>query len=720
MADCGFRSPHFSEEIAYLPPWLQSHQLPNVLAGVKDKCSIPMQLQNIYSDENIGLEQNSQQFSSNESGFNSCHLYLSGDTDSLQGSIPSTGNALHLSLHLSCTVSEDKNPPLITNHETSRITSTKPSIEVQETQTVKTKNHIKTTKKDTQTLSQADIEEAIELSIAASEAMVITEMVLLDSDTSHFPAFNALDAALLVKEARREMFIDREDGSGAFLEQEGDESGSFSDLDECTMAIAYADVGFSDKGGPDRNFRIHGLDSYCDSTMVPCSIKESTCTPHIFNFRNPCPNEENAAAIESEKQGPDNFGGIKMNLKEVEDNLEKDYEVAVQRNACTRKINGPFIRESSFISESMDTLGIFPHLPAEEPENEIVASNTPTNARNKCLTEGVFSSMDALCSVVPCSLSNPSMDQTSNEEKNFGIRDVQFNKAPQTFDKKHLDDSDVMLDEICEDINFKKNSDLKRREVDETIGSKNKRVRFLEAECVDGEAKKSERMKLKRGHFSSKSRRPKGVKYGLDCNLRIRKEKCSSFAGNKTERKEMLFQGLDFLLTGLSNKKFRELQALIRRYGGFVLTKLPDCPSDLRAKLVESTHWRPPVVICPKKVATTKFLYGCAINSWVLNPQWLVDSVEAGRLLSPSNLTSKNTETGVILVENEARSSRHLQICALEHNIQTLVGLNSRPVSWIIETLYAGELAPFKRDFRRIKVSKLKAGDEAFDMSQEI
>lgn len=64
----------------------------------------------------------------------------------------------------------------------------------------------------------------------------------------------------------------------------------------------------------------------------------------------------------------------------------------------------------------------------------------------------------------------------------------------------------------------------------------------------------------------------------------------------------MMFQGLDFLLTGLSNKKFRELQALIRRYGGRVLTKLPDYPSDLRAKLVESTHWKPPVVICPKKV----------------------------------------------------------------------------------------------------------------------
>lgn len=48
-----------------------------------------------------------------------------------------------------------------------------------------------------------------------------------------------------------------------------------------------------------------------------------------------------------------------------------------------------------------------------------------------------------------------------------------------------------------------------------------------------------------------------------------------------------------------------------------------------------------------------------------------------------------------------------------------------QPVSWIIETLYAGKLAPFKREkhhhlFGRIKVPKFKARDEAFDMSQEI
>ena len=89
---------------------------------------------------------------------------------------------------------------------------------------------------------------------------------------------------------------------------------------------------------------------------------------------------------------------------------------------------------------------------------------------------------------------------------------------------------------------------------------------------------------------------------GFSASKSRRKGRCSSFAGMRTERKEMMFQGLDFLLTGLSSQKFRELQALIRRYGGYVLTKLPDCPSVLRAKLVESTHWRPPVVICPKKV----------------------------------------------------------------------------------------------------------------------
>lgn len=180
----------------------------------------------------------------------------------------------------------------------------------------------------------------------------------------------------------------------------------------------------------------------------------------------------------------------------------------------------------------MDTLGIFP-FPPVEPENEVVASSTPTNARHKCLNEGGFSSMDDFCSVVPCSLSNPCMDQTSNEVKNLvdlqenlsraqtaqdgsgvitrtmttlkkysvGIKDVRFNKEPQIFYKKHLDDCDVMLDEVCEEINFEKDIDTGRRELDETVGDKNKRVRFLEAECVDKEAKKSERRKHKKDNL---------------------------------------------------------------------------------------------------------------------------------------------------------------------------------------------------------------------------
>jgi hypothetical protein len=36
-------------------------------------------------------------------------------------------------------------------------------------------------------------------------------------------------------------------------------------------------------------------------------------------------------------------------------------------------------------------------------------------------------------------------------------------------------------------------------------------------------------------------------------------------------------------------------------------------------------------------------------------------------------LRAENIKTGIILVENEARSSRHLKLCALEHSIQTLV-----------------------------------------------
>jgi hypothetical protein len=214
-------------------------------------------------------------------------------------------------------VSQDKSPPLTSNHETSRCTSTKPAIQVQEIQTEKTKSHIKATKIDSPTLSQADIEEAIELCIAASEAMVITEVVSLDSDASYFPVCNGVEAALWVKEARKQMF---ENGSDASLEINDDETGSLSDLDECTMAAAYADVGFFCNWAPDSNSNIHSLDNYRDSILVPCSIKESTHTLQIFNLGNPSPMEENTAVVESETERPNNFGGIGKNLKEVENN----------------------------------------------------------------------------------------------------------------------------------------------------------------------------------------------------------------------------------------------------------------------------------------------------------------------------------------------------------------------------------------------------------------
>lgn len=65
----------------------------------------------------------------------------------------------------------------------------------------------------------------------------------------------------------------------------------------------------------------------------------------------------------------------------------------------------------------------------------------------------------------------------------------------------------------------------------------------------------------------------------------------------------MIFQGLEFLLTGFSRQKEKELEALIRQYGGYILINIPPETSDVRNKRRAGlAQFRLPVVLSPKKV----------------------------------------------------------------------------------------------------------------------
>ncbi|KAL1149924.1 hypothetical protein V6Z11_A10G222900 [Gossypium hirsutum] len=90
-------------------------------------------------------------------------------------------------------------------------------------------------------LKNTDIKDAVELSIAASEALVIHELVKSDSGAEALPTAAVLEAALQVKQARLESSEDAFDCPT----ETSDEMDFLSDLDDLTMADAFEDVGLS-------------------------------------------------------------------------------------------------------------------------------------------------------------------------------------------------------------------------------------------------------------------------------------------------------------------------------------------------------------------------------------------------------------------------------------------------------------------------------------------
>lgn len=90
----------------------------------------------------------------------------------------------------------------------------------------------------------SDIHSAVELSISASEALVIHELVNSESASEALSTAAILEATLQVKQARLKGL---EDGFH-YPDREIEETDLLSDLDDLTMADAYEDVGLSSVG----------------------------------------------------------------------------------------------------------------------------------------------------------------------------------------------------------------------------------------------------------------------------------------------------------------------------------------------------------------------------------------------------------------------------------------------------------------------------------------
>ncbi|KAI8546019.1 hypothetical protein RHMOL_Rhmol07G0083100 [Rhododendron molle] len=127
--------------------------------------------------------------------------------------------------------------------------------------------------------------------------------------------------------------------------------------------------------------------------------------------------------------------------------------------------------------------------------------------------------------------------------------------------------------------------------------------------------------------------------------LRYSKPKCVSIAPELRRHqtnclaklaKGLIFRDIEFLLTGFSIQKEKELEGLIRKYGGIVLRDIPSPPNSTGKRISRFKLQQLPIILCfRKKLETTKFLYGCAVNAYILNISWLTDSIAAGSALPP-------------------------------------------------------------------------------------
>ncbi|XP_023550837.1 uncharacterized protein LOC111808859 isoform X1 [Cucurbita pepo subsp. pepo] len=294
-----------------------------------------------------------------------------------------------------------------------------------------------------------------------------------------------------------------------------------------------------------------------------------------------------------------------------------------------------------------------------------------------------------------------------------------------------------------------------------------KRVRFLEANDQPQENSKLQKVHPSKNY--STLRTGKKWKLSNQCVVSSHRDGKGHLKSPYCRSgKKLIFQGIQFLVTGFSSRKEKDIDALLWNNGGIVLPDIP-CPSSRRKKMSKSNCKGPPVILSSKKLQTTKFLYGCAVNALIVNVSWLTDSIAAGSMLPPwkymiisnqadctqigrsvrhgsrryifenvgvmlhgkqgfctkltkvlmhgggqvfktlqwllKSLNREKISVGVIVVEDEYKASRHLKQCASEQGIPLM------STKWVIKSLHLGELLPFTNNNRPSSVQSTKTAN---------
>ncbi|KAG2544984.1 hypothetical protein PVAP13_9KG399108 [Panicum virgatum] len=821
MSTCGYHSPRFSEDIAWLPQWLQPHR--PLTVGEHRTHSTGVSSPSCQNCVFIGdTSQERQNATVNAAGCSGFVLRLSGDEE-MAGSTPISSNALPFSLRLSSESAAEPSPAeddantqmqnsgtlkgpsedLFADGQKQEVNAVSQNLfEGKDPQAGSPTEVFKVTSKairkpldanrhkrhdvsggkvDIRKLRNADVNDAIELSIAASEAMVIAEMILDDSSSDKLAAA-AIEAALHVKEARKQFYFEEAEHACGSLGNDLDETDWLAELDDAEMVGVFQDIGLSLVhmvcSSPDQNTGVlkqqnsHPNYSPCDADAhilascssekqnKRCNSQNADSDDHVSdsfptnqsadvlpNEPIPCSDSVKQAVLgktfscsRNKKTGllapTENNAAMQGALGALVtyQNIHKDVgRVSALMNVGTKKrVKGLFEEETSFISESISIDECCPTSRASSVE--IAASS---RASFYCRTEGFheenhgaeteevccqivcssLSHVDPLCSIVPCSIScnegpsdqapvckksegnesptclAPERELGKGEEKGFmhpRMQDLDGEAGPsctplvkslepdvpfrrrmysslrpfstispksnilgstsnfdahltvyrqERFTPVTLNKNIQFIENNVETESLQYFSTLKKRPyypqddnedqireqqvcrsaVNLNAGKqclKRKRVQFSEAKLSSRRTKSNRRVPAKSRFSRSDSRREETpeTREGID-------------------NKEATFQGVEFMLTGFPNQKEKEIESLIRKCGGYVLSKVPSFSLDKRMNMDEC--WKPPIVLSPKKVSTAKFLYGCAIDAWMLNPNWFFDSLQAGVMLPP-------------------------------------------------------------------------------------
>ncbi|WMV38871.1 hypothetical protein MTR67_032256 [Solanum verrucosum] len=163
---------------------------------------------------------------------------------------------------------------------------------------------------------------------------------------------------------------------------------------------------------------------------------------------------------------------------------------------------------------------------------------------------------------------------------------------------------------------------------------KRKCVRFseTETEIQRGKEPKKSLVALKSCHTPKTARNLRPPTSHLESRTQELKKRLINSSARVARR--LMLGNMEFLVTGFSRKREKKLEDLIKKHGGTVLSDIP-APTNRGKRCKGFQSQAVPVVLCSKKLQTSKFLYGRAVDAFMLKAKWLTDSISEGCILPP-------------------------------------------------------------------------------------